>query len=263
MLVHTAYYKDDSLPFFVMFSEVLILKTFLILPSIRMCALTSPHHSCLIVELTHASFAQATNHLLRRVMTPIRECALMAGVLLPGDVGAAADEAVAEQLQAQKLLQQQLQQEQKQKQRQQQGQRAASDTAGDVNGAGKEVGAGNGGALPTAGSDEFWEALETTGGVAALKKQQQKARAGAKKRQKAGRKEREAFAQAAQQQAKAVAAGEKKKDARKARQMPSGNAKGSDRMRPFPMGKAVDVVILVGGATRMPAVRSCSICVHG
>lgn len=213
--------------------------------------------SCLVVELTHASFAQATNHLLRRVMTPIRECALMAGVLLPGDVGAAADEAVAEQLQAQKLLQQQIQQEQKQRQQQQQqGQRAAGGTnAAEGATVGKEGGEG-GGVLPAAGSDEFWEALETSGGVAALKKQQQKARAGAKKRQKAGRKEREAFAQAAQQQAKAVASGEKKtKEARnKARSMPKDNAKGSDRMRPFPMGKAVDVVILVGGATRMPAV---------
>jgi len=180
----------------------------------------------------------------------------MAGVLLPGDVGAAADEAVAEQLQAQKLLQQQIQQEQKQRQQQQQqGQRAAGGTnAAEGATVGKE-GEG-GGVLPAAGSDEFWEALETSGGVAALKKQQQKARAGAKKRQKAGRKEREAFAQAAQQQAKAVASGEKKtKEARnKARSMPKDNAKGSDRMRPFPMGKAVDVVILVGGATRMPAV---------
>jgi len=186
------------------------------------------------VVVDRALFARVCEPLLRRILVPLREAALQAGVLLPGDVGTAGAEA---------LLRAEVQRA------------AGGGSGGATEVGGVEAEAGAAGAAGAA----FWpdDSGPSAGKVSELRRAQQAGRVGARGRQAQGRRDRAAFASATSAASAASARGGATA-ASTAWSGHSGHGGGSGaaaRMLAFPVGRAVDTVVLVGGATRMPAVR--------
>jgi|MDSY01.2.fsa_nt_gb molecular chaperone DnaK (HSP70) len=168
------------------------------------------------VRVSRRTFAAQCEPLMRRVMTPLREVALMAGVLLPGDVGAAAAPFV--------------------------GQAAAVDSLQPP-------------LQPMSSDYDSQSADQERVDITLLKKRQQKARARARNRQKRSKRER-AETILAQKGFDEVQSRGSRKDMGTMRGDGGGSNGGALKMRPFPLGRVVDNIILVGGATRMPAIRT-------
>jgi hypothetical protein len=195
-------------------------------------------------------------------MTPLREVALSSDVLLPGDVGQAAESVLID-----KALME-------------------SENGGEKGAGIKRGGGGGGGGGGRGVIDEQEEDVKPgLVSMGSLKKAQQQGKVSAKQRQDRARKERQEVRAVAKRTTAAAASNVKGMSGATAAAAARGGAggvllgkavvngaggssgggssggvggggSGGDRLRLFPAGKrVVDTVILVGGATRMPAVR--------